>query len=240
MKRLLVLLLLAGCAPAAPKKVIGRSISPSAAPPPSRAADPSGRAGSDPRVAPPDRAPGIRAVDFFDFTYERYPLCAPELENDDYLPCRGRSGRSITVAQGEARKLPSRFGSGGVEVLDVAYADVDGDGRDDALVTHGYDMFLGNGSIQGSLVLVYRWSSGRATVLTHVSFADVEDDLVRASGQDVLWYPGITARPDGSVEVSVLAGVPRARPPYRVTATYRYRSGAFRRVGRAVTEPSEL
>ncbi|MEL6615742.1 MAG: hypothetical protein AAFQ43_08395, partial [Bacteroidota bacterium] len=180
----------------------------------------------------------IRDVDFGNFTYRDYPLCEANSAYVDLLPCEDGS---ITFTDGSASQRGEyeyEYAFAGTD--GVVYTDVDGDGREDALLTHEFEITFGNNTVPGSLVVAYAGAPGSARQIGHVHTSEYRPDLESAIDEDLFWYPSATAKSDGTVEASILAGAPRARPPYKVTATYVFRDGRFRLASRPRVGPSNL
>lgn len=152
----------------------------------------------------------IRQVDFQNFTYTS-TLCSQEY---------GRQGipRLVPVRQGEFKKRNAFFT---VAKDEIVYADVTGDGHEDAIVP----VDCGNpaANFSNAEIFIYTIQSGRATLLTEVNDKDLERDY-RRSFADAESYWGIADKGvkvnSGKLEIDVLADGPHAGPKYIATLKY--------------------
>jgi len=164
----------------------------------------------------------IRKVDFLNFTYPS-SLCSKEYGKQGI-------GKMVHVQDGELKNKNVYFAVAGDRVV---YADVKGDGHEDAIVPVDCGAIGANFSL--SEVYVYTIKSGRATLLAGISDKDLERDY-RRHYPDAESYWGINENglrvKDGNLEVDVLADGPHASPKYIVTLEYRLSGGTLGLVGK--------
>lgn len=157
----------------------------------------------------------IRRADFLNFTY-RSSLCAQEYG-------RNGIGRAVRVRNGEFRNRNVYFA---VAEDKIIYADVTGDGREDAIVSINCGASTAN--FARSEVYIYTIQNGRAALLAGISDRDMERDY-RRHYSDAASYWGINENGlrvrDGGLEIEVLADGSHAAPQHIVTLEYRL-SGA--------------
>jgi hypothetical protein len=153
----------------------------------------------------------IRKVDFLNFTYHS-SLCSREYG-------RKGIGKKVGVRNGEFKNKDVYFAVADDKII---YADVTGDGREDAIVPVDCGAITANFGL--SEVYVYTIKNGRATLLAGISDKDMERDY-RRYYPDAESYWGVNEDglkvKDGNLEVDVLADGPHASPKYIVTLEYR-------------------
>ena len=164
----------------------------------------------------------IRKVDFLNFTYPS-SLCSQEYGGEGI-------GKRVRVHDGEFKNEKVYFSVTGDGIL---YADVTGDGREDAIVPAECGAMTANFAL--SEVYVYTIQNGRATLLAEVSDKDMERDY-RRYYPDAESYWGMKENglrvKDGHLEVDVLADGPHASPKYVVTLGYHLSGKALRLMGK--------
>jgi len=164
----------------------------------------------------------IRKVDFLNFTYPS-SLCSKEYGKEGI-------GKRVHVQDGEFKSKNVYFEVAGDKVV---YADLKGDGHEDAIVP------VDCGAIGANFVLseayVYTIQNGRATLLAGISDKDLERDY-RRHYPDAESYWGLNENglrvKDGNLEVDVLADGPHASPKYIVTLEYRLSGETLSLVGK--------
>jgi len=164
----------------------------------------------------------IRKVDFLNFTYKS-TLCSQEY---------GKSGigKTVGVRDGEFKNKNVYFAVAGDRII---YADVTGDGREDAIVPIDCGAIGANFTL--SEVYVYTIKDARATLLAGISDKDMERDY-RRSYPDAESYWGVNVDglrvKNGNLEVDVLADGSHAAPKYVATLVYHLNGEALRLVGK--------
>ena len=164
----------------------------------------------------------IRKVDFLNFTYHS-SLCSREYGGKGI-------GKTVRVRNGEFKNKNVYF-----VVTDntVIYADVTGDGREDAIVPVACGAITANFSL--SEIYIYTLQNGSATLLAEISDKDMERDY-RRSYPDAESYWGVNENglrvKNGTLEVDVLADGPHASPQYLVTLEYRLSGKTLRLLGK--------
>lgn len=164
----------------------------------------------------------IRKVDFLNFTYHS-SLCS-----QDY----GRKGigKTVRVRNGEFKNENVYFAVSGNKLI---YADVTGDGREDAIVPIDCGAITANFAL--SEVYIYIIQNGRATLLAEVSDKDLERDY-RHYYPDAESYWGVNENglkvKNGNLEIDVLADGPHASPKYIVTLEYHLSGETLRLIGK--------
>jgi hypothetical protein len=177
------------------------------------------QAGSTPGSAP---VTDIRKVDFLNFTYHS-SLCSREYR-------RQGIGKIVRVRKGEFRTKNAYF-----SVTDnrIVYADVTGDGREDAIVP--IDCGANAANFSRSEIYVYGIENGRATLLAETGDKVMERDY-RRSYPDAESYWGVNENgvkvKDGHLEIEVLADGSHASPKYSVTQEYRLNGKTLTLVGK--------
>lgn len=170
----------------------------------------------------------IRKVDFLNFTYHS-SLCSQEYG-------RQGIGKIVPVRKGEFKKKNVYFAVADDRII---YADVTGDGREDAIVPIDCGANTANFSL--SEVYIYTVQNGRATLLAEISDKDMERDY-RRSYPDAESYWGIAENglkvKTGNLEIEVLADGPHASPKYIVTLEYRLSGKTLRLNGKPQRRPS--
>lgn len=165
--------------------------------------------------------PDIRKVDFLNFTYHS-SLCSEEYG-------RKGIGKEVRVRDGEFKNKNVYFAVGGDRII---YADVTGDGHEDAIVPVDCGAITANFSL--SEIYVYTIQNGSPTLLAGISDKDLERDY-RRSYPDAESYWGINEGglkvKDGALDVDVLADGSHAAPKYIVTLEYRLSGKALRLTG---------
>ena len=164
----------------------------------------------------------IRKVDFLNATYPS-SLCSQEYGEQGI-------GKTVRVRNGEFKKGDVYFSVSGSAII---YADVTGDGREEAIVPIECGATMANFSL--SEIYVYTIQSGHATLLAEISDKDMERDY-RHHYPDAESYWGINenglkAR-DGKLGIEVLADGSHASPQYIVTLEYGLSGKTFGLVGK--------
>src|SRR4051794_15737384 len=108
----------------------------------------------------------IRKVDFLDFTYHS-SLCSQEYGKKGI-------GKVVRVRNGEFKNKNVYFAVAGNKLI---YADVTGDGREDAIVPIDCGAITANFAL--SEVYIYTIQNGRVTLLAEISDKDMERDYRR-------------------------------------------------------------
>jgi hypothetical protein len=169
----------------------------------------------------------IRKVDFLNFTYHS-SLCSQEYG-------RQGIGKIVSVRKGEFKTKNVYFA---VAEDRIIYADVTGDGSEDAIVPIDCGANTANFSL--SEVYIYTIQDGRATLVAEISDKDMERDY-RRSYPDAESYWGIAENglkvKDGNLEIEVRADGPHAAPKYIVTLEYRLSGKALRLNGKPQRRP---
>jgi hypothetical protein len=164
----------------------------------------------------------IRKVDFLSSTYPS-SLCAQEYGREGI-------GKTVRVRDGEFKAKNVYFAVASDRIL---YADVTGDGHEDAIVP--VDCGAVNANFSLSEVYLYTIKNGRAAFLAEVSDKDLERDY-RRHYPDAESYWGINENglkvKDGNLEVDVLADGPHASPKYVVTLEYHLSGETLRLTGK--------
>jgi hypothetical protein len=164
----------------------------------------------------------IRKVDFLNFTYPS-SLCSQEY---------GSQGidKAVRVRDGEIKNKNVYFA---VAADRIIYADLTGDGREDAIVPVDCGAISANFAL--SEVYIYTIQKGSATLLAAISDKDMERDY-RRYYPDAESYWGINENglrvKNGNLEVDVLADGPHAAPQYVVTLEYRLSGKSLRLIGK--------
>jgi hypothetical protein len=167
-------------------------------------------------------ATDIRKVDFLNFTYPS-TLCSQEYGSEGI-------GKAVRVRDGELKNKNVYFAVASDRII---YADLTGDGREDAIVPVDCGAITANFAL--SEVYLYTIQKGSATLLAAISDKDMERDY-RRHYPDAESYWGINENglrvKDGALEVDVLAEGPHASPQYVVTLEYRLTGKALRLIGK--------
>lgn len=164
----------------------------------------------------------IRKVDFRNFTYSS-SLCSQEY---------GRQGiaRIVRVTNGEFKNRNAYLT---VDDKSITYADVTGDGHEDAIVPIACGATAANFS--RSEVHIYTIQNGRAMFLAGITDKDLERDY-RANYPDADGYWGINENGiktnKGNVVIEVLADGPHAAPKYVATLEYHLNGKTLRLSGK--------
>lgn len=164
----------------------------------------------------------IRKVDFLNFDY-RSSLCSKEYGKQGI-------GKTVQVRDGEFKNKNVYFAVSGDAIL---YADVTGDGHEDAIVP--IDCGAPTANFSRSEIHVYAVQNGRATLLAEIDDKEMERDY-RRHYPDAESYWGVNENglreKDGHLEIDVLADGPHASPKYIVTLGYRLSGKALRLIGK--------
>ncbi len=164
----------------------------------------------------------IRKVDFLNFTYQS-SLCSQEYG-------RKGIGKIVRVRNGEFKNKTVYFAVVNDKII---YADVTGDGREDAIVPIDCGAITANFS--RSEVNIYTIKDGRATLLAGISDKDMERDY-RANYSDAESYWGVNENgvkvKNRSLEIEALADGSHASPKYIVTLEYGLSGASFRLIGK--------
>ena len=177
---------------------------------------------------PPSKQPSsatvtdIRKVDFRNFTYQS-SLCSQEYG-------RKGIGKMVHVRNGEFKNKNVFF-----TVADkrIVYADLTGDGREEAVVPVDCGAIAANFS--RSEINVYTIQDGRPTLLAGTNDKNLERDY-RANYPDAESYWGINENgikmSNGDLQIDVLVDGSHAAPKYIATLAYRLRGKALRLNGK--------
>lgn len=164
----------------------------------------------------------IRKVDFLNFTYPS-SLCSQEYGGNGI-------GKTVSVRNGEFKNENVYFAVAGDRII---YADMTGDGREDAVVPIDCGAITANFDL--SEVYVYTIQNGHATLLAAVSDKEMEQDY-RRHYPDAESYWGVHDNglrvKNGNLEVDVAAEGPHASPQYIVTLEYGLSGEALRLIGK--------
>jgi hypothetical protein len=164
----------------------------------------------------------LRKVDFLNFTYPS-SLCAQEYGREGI-------GKTVRVRAGEFKNKNVYFAVGGDRIV---YADMTGDGREEAIVPIDCGAITANFAL--SEVYIYTIKNGSATLLAKVGDKDLERDY-RRHYPDAESYWGIHENglraENGNLEIDVLADGSHASPQHIVTLGYRLSSETLRLVGK--------
>ena len=176
----------------------------------------------------PDSTPGsvnvtdIRKVDFLNFTYHS-SLCSQEYG-------RKGLGKIVSVRNGEFKNKNIYFAVADNKII---YADVTGDGREEAIIPVDCGAITANFSL--SEVYIYTIKDGRATLLAEISDKDLERDY-RHDYPDAESYWGVNENglkaKNRNLEIEVLADGPHASPKYIVTLEYGLSGETLRLIGK--------
>lgn len=152
----------------------------------------------------------IRKVDFLNFTYH------PSICSQEY----GRQGigRIVSVREGEFKNKNVYFAVTGDKII---YADLTGDGKEEAIVPVDCGAMAANFS--RSEINVYTLQNGTATLIAATNDKSMERDY-RANYRDADGYWGINENGikvnNGNLQIEVLVDGPHAAPKYIVTLEY--------------------
>jgi len=164
----------------------------------------------------------IRKVDFLNFTYPS-SLCSQEFGKQGI-------GKTVRVSKGEFKNKSVYFAVGDNRII---YADVTGDGSEDAIVPIDCGAMTANFS--RSEVYIYTIKDGRATLLAEITDKDMERDY-RSHYPDAESYWGINENglkvKNGNLEIEVLADGSHASPKNIVLLEYRLNGTSFRLTGK--------
>jgi hypothetical protein len=164
----------------------------------------------------------IRKVDFRNFTYPS-SLCSQEYG-------RQGIGKIVRVRKGEFKNKNVYFAVADNKII---YADVTGDGREEAIVPIECGAMTAN--FARSEVYIYTIKDGGTTLFAEISDKDMERDY-RGSYPDAESYWGVNENGlkvnNGNLAIDVLADGPHASPKYIVTLEYRLSGGTLRLIGK--------
>jgi hypothetical protein len=164
----------------------------------------------------------IRKVDFLNFTYPS-SLCSQEYG-------RKGIGKMVRVRKGEFKNKNVYFAVADNKII---YADVTGDGSEDAIVPVECGAITANFS--RSEIYIYTIKAGRAALVAQINDKGMEQDY-RRNYADAESYWGIGENgiktKNGNLEIEVLADGPNASPKYIVTLEYGLSGGTLRLVGK--------
>jgi hypothetical protein len=152
----------------------------------------------------------IRKVDFLNFTYN------PTQCSQEY----GRQGigRMVNVRDGEFKNKSAYFS---VMSDKIIYADLTGDGKEEAIVP--IDCGATGANFSRSEVNVYTLENGHAALLAATNDKSMERDY-RASYADADGYWGINENGikanNGNLQIEVMVDGPHAQPKYVATLDY--------------------
>lgn len=162
-------------------------------------------------VAQTGNVTDIRKVDFLNFTYH------PSLCSTEY----GRQGigKMVSVRKGEFKNKNVYFAVADSRII---YADLTGDGHEEAIVPVDCGAIAANFS--RSEINIYTIQDGRATLLAETNDKKMERDY-RANYPDADGYWGINENGikvnNGNLAIEVLVDGPHAAPKYIATLEYR-------------------
>jgi hypothetical protein len=164
----------------------------------------------------------IRKVDFLNFTYHS-TLCSQEYG-------RKGIGKIVRVRKGEFKNKNVYFAVADNKII---YADVTGDGREDAIVPAEC------GAINANFALpefyIYTIQDGRTTLLAEINHKDMERDY-RRDYPDTESFWGVSENDakvrNGNLEIEALADGPHAAPKYVVSLEYRLSGGKLSLIGK--------
>jgi hypothetical protein len=164
----------------------------------------------------------IRKVDFLNFTYNS-SLCSKEYR-------RKGIGRIVRVRNGEFKNKNVYFAVANDRII---YADVTGDGTEDAIVP--VECGATGANFTRSEVYLYAIKNARATLLAGIDDKGMERDY-RRHYPDAESYWGINENglkvENGNLKIDVLADGPHASPKYIVTLVYHLSGKALQLVGK--------
>jgi len=164
----------------------------------------------------------IRKVDFLNFTYPS-TLCSQEFGGKGI-------GKTVLVRKGEFKNKSVYFAVADNRII---YADVTGDGREEAVVPVECGAITANFS--RAEIYIYTIKDGRAALLAQISDKGMEQDY-RRSYADAESYWGVTENglkaKNGNLEIEVLADGSHASPKYIVTLEYGMSGESFRLIGK--------
>jgi len=187
----------------------------------------SGAGQSRTKQSGPKPVAGIRQIDFLNFNYHA-SLCSREYG-------RKGIGETVRVRNGEFKNRNAYFAVADKKII---YADVTGDGREEAIVPVDCGALGANFSL--SEVNVYTIRDGRAALLAQISDKNLERDY-RRNYPDAESYWGINdsgiKAGDGNVEIEVLVDGPHASPKYIVRLEYRLSGRILRLNGKPQRRP---
>jgi len=170
----------------------------------------------------------IRNVDFRNFTYNS-SLCSQEYG-------RQGIGRIVHVRDGEFKNRNVYFTVANDRIV---YADITGDGQEEAIVP--VDCGATAANFSRSEVNVYTIQNGAVTLLATTNDKNMERDY-RASYPDADSYWGINENGiktnNGNLVIEVLADGPHAAPKYVVTLEYHLNGKTLRLNGKPVRKSS--
>lgn len=152
----------------------------------------------------------IRKVDFLNFTYNS-SLCSQEYG-------RKGIGRIVRVRNGESKNKSVYFAVTNDRII---YADLTGDGKEEAIVP--VECGATGANFSRSEINIYSVASGRATLLAATNDKTMERDY-RANYADADGYWGINENGikviNGKVIIEVLVDGSHAAPKYIATLEY--------------------
>jgi len=164
----------------------------------------------------------IKKVDFVNFTYHS-SLCSQEYGKKGI-------GKLVRVRNGEFKNKNVFFAVSDTKII---YADVTGDGLEDAIVPVSCGAVTAN--FERFEVYVYTIKDGRATLLAGISDKGMERDY-RRHYPDAKSYWGVKEDgikvQNGNLEIDVLADGSHAYPKYIVTLEYHLKGGTLRIIGK--------
>jgi hypothetical protein len=164
----------------------------------------------------------IRKVDFLNFTYHS-SLCSKEYR-------RKGIGRIVRVRNGEFKNKNVYFAVANDRIV---YADVTGDGTEDAIVP--VECGAPGANFTRSEVYLYTIQNGRATLLAGTNDKNMERDY-RRHYPDAESFWGINENglkaENGNLKIDVLADGPHASPKYIVTLEYHLSGKALQLIGK--------
>lgn len=172
--------------------------------------------------------PDIRKVDFLNFTYQS-SRCSQEYGKKGI-------GKVVRVTKGEFKNRSVYFAVADNRII---YADVTGDGTEDAIVP--VDCGAIGANFSRSEVNVYTFQGGRATLLAATNDKTLERDY-RANYPDADSYWGISENGikanNGNLQIEVLVDGPHAAPKYIATLEYRLSGKTLGLTGKPARKPA--
>ena len=173
-------------------------------------------------IAQPATVTDIRKVDFLNFSYPS-ALCLKEYGREGI-------GKTVHVRNGEFKNKNVYFAVAADRIL---YADMTGDGREDAIVPIDCGAITANFAL--SEIYIYTIQNGSAALLAEISDKDMERDYRHHyPGAESYWgvnENGLRVK-DGNLEIDVLADGPHASPKYIVTLEYRLSGESLALIGK--------
>jgi hypothetical protein len=167
------------------------------------------------RVEPvADTKSGIRSIDFLNYTYES-PSCAEDL---------GIS-KSVKVAKGKFKDGDNYYN---VKDNNFMYADANGDGREDAVVT--IDCGNSAGTFRAFEIHLFSFEDGKAKTLATLGSTQLTEDYTKHFPDGYVFQipqNGVTVDKDGTLVVDVMTDGSFAMPANISTFIYKLSGDKF-------------